>query len=77
MLDLDKAFLKPQNNTNQQQKRIYCDPYGIKAQPIFYLSKSCYAVLRACHFFENRNIFQLFLTSVKKNCIIIFFCETR
>ncbi|EST39816.1 hypothetical protein N871_08240 [Helicobacter pylori X47-2AL] len=38
MLDLDKAFLKPQkNNTNQQQKRIYCDPYSIK--PSFYLSK--------------------------------------
>lgn len=35
------------------------------------------AVLRACHSYENRNIFQLFLTSVKKNCIIIFFCETR
>lgn len=36
MLDLDKAFLKPQkNNTNQQQKRIYCDPYSIKAQPSF------------------------------------------
>ncbi len=31
-----------------------------------------HAVLRACHSFENRNIFQLFLTSVKKNCIIIF-----
>ncbi len=36
-----------------------------------------HAVLRACHFYKNRNIFQLFLTSVKKNCIIIFFCETR
>lgn len=36
-----------------------------------------HAVLRACHSYENRNIFQLFLTSVKKNCIIIFFCETR
>ncbi|WP_080471576.1 hypothetical protein [Helicobacter pylori] len=36
-----------------------------------------HAVLRARHFHENRNIFQLFLTSVKKNCIIIFFCETR
>ncbi len=31
-----------------------------------------HAVLRACHSYENRNIFQLFLTSVKKNCIIIF-----
>ncbi len=31
-----------------------------------------HAVLRACHFYKNRNIFQLFLTSVKKNCIIIF-----
>ncbi len=31
-----------------------------------------HAVLRACRFYENRNIFQLFLTSVKKNCIIIF-----
>ncbi len=50
---------------------------AVLVQPSFYLSKSCYAVLRACHFFENRNIFQLFLTSVKKNCIIIFFCETR
>ncbi|EJB56319.1 hypothetical protein HPHPH28_0092 [Helicobacter pylori Hp H-28] len=40
-------------------------------QPSF-LSKSCYAVLRAFRFYENRNIFQLFLTSVKKNCIIIF-----
>ncbi|MGL2908297.1 hypothetical protein ACQKBJ_01075 [Helicobacter pylori] len=36
-----------------------------------------HAVLRTCHSYENRNIFQLFLTSVKKNCIIIFFCETR
>lgn len=50
---------------------------ALKCNQVFYLSKSCYAVLRACHFFENRNIFQLFLTSVKKNCIIIFFCETR
>ncbi|EKE81829.1 hypothetical protein OUC_0194 [Helicobacter pylori R018c] len=31
-----------------------------------------HAVLRAFRFYENRNIFQLFLTSVKKNCIIIF-----
>ncbi len=31
-----------------------------------------HAVLRACRFYKNRNIFQLFLTSVKKNCIIIF-----
>lgn len=31
-----------------------------------------HAVLRACHSYENHNIFQLFLTSVKKNCIIIF-----
>ncbi len=36
-----------------------------------------HAVLRAFRFYENHNIFQLFLTSVKKNCIIIFFCETR
>lgn len=36
-----------------------------------------HAVLRACRFYKNRNIFQLFLTSVKKNCIIIFFCKTR
>ncbi len=50
---------------------------ALKHNQVFYLSKSCHAVLRACHFYENRNIFQLFLTSVKKNCIIIFFCETR
>ncbi len=31
-----------------------------------------HAVLRACRFCKNRNIFRLFLTSVKKNCIIIF-----
>ncbi|EJB50132.1 hypothetical protein HPHPH16_0299 [Helicobacter pylori Hp H-16] len=31
-----------------------------------------HAVLRACRFYKNRNIFHLFLTSVKKNCIIIF-----
>ncbi len=31
-----------------------------------------HAVLKACRFYKNRNIFQLFLTSVKKNCIIIF-----
>ncbi|ERA57651.1 hypothetical protein HMPREF1398_00984 [Helicobacter pylori GAM117Ai] len=31
-----------------------------------------HAVLRACRFYKNRNIFRLFLTSVKKNCIIIF-----
>lgn len=31
-----------------------------------------HAVLRACRFYKNRNIFQLFLTSIKKNCIIIF-----
>ncbi len=31
-----------------------------------------HAVLRACRLYKNRNIFQLFLTSVKKNCIIIF-----
>ncbi|ACI26783.1 hypothetical protein HPG27_7 [Helicobacter pylori G27] len=44
---------------------------ALKRNQVF-LSKSCYAALRACHFCENRNIFQLFLTSVKKNCIIIF-----
>ncbi|WP_343308582.1 hypothetical protein [Helicobacter pylori] len=56
---------------------VCCDPYRLKHNQVFYLNKSYYAVLRACHFYENRNIFQLFLTSVKKNCIIIFFCETR
>ncbi len=45
---------------------------ALKRNQVFYLSKSCYAVLRAFRFYENRNIFQLFLTSVKKNCIIIF-----
>lgn len=50
---------------------------ALKRNQVFIEAKSCYAVLRACHFYENRNIFQLFLTSVKKNCIIIFFCETR
>ncbi|EJB82621.1 hypothetical protein HPHPH9_1491 [Helicobacter pylori Hp H-9] len=37
---------------------------ALKRNQVFYLSKSCYAVLRA--------FLQLFLTSVKKNCIIIF-----
>lgn len=55
-----------------------CDPYRIKHNQVLIEAKAVtHAVLRACHSYENRNIFQLFLTSVKKNCIIIFFCETR
>ncbi len=54
-----------------------CDPCSIKRNQVLSVIVVIHAVLRACHFYENRNIFQLFLTSVKKNCIIIFFCETR
>ncbi|WP_080125751.1 hypothetical protein [Helicobacter pylori] len=51
---------------------------ALKRKPSFYLNKSGYlADLKAFRFCKNRNIFQLFLTSVKKNCIIIFFFETR
>ncbi len=40
-LDKNKAFFKtPKNKTNQQQKRIYCDPYSIKAQPSFFKQKA-------------------------------------
>ncbi|WP_229763498.1 hypothetical protein [Helicobacter pylori] len=50
----------------------------LSADQVFYFNKSGYlADLKAFRFCKNRNIFQLFLTSVKKNCIIIFFCETR
>ncbi len=35
-----------------------------------------HAVLKACRFYKNRNIFQLFLTSVKK-IVSLSFCETR
>ncbi|WQY88371.1 hypothetical protein E5L47_00060 [Helicobacter pylori] len=34
-----QSFLKPPKKQNDQQKRIYCDPYSIKAQPSFYSSK--------------------------------------
>ncbi len=72
-----KLFKTPKNKTNQQQKRMASVAIliALKRNQVFYLRKSCYAVLRAFRFYEN--IFQLFLTSVKKNCIIIFFCETR
>ncbi|WP_240461210.1 hypothetical protein [Helicobacter pylori] len=51
---------------------------GLSTTKFFIEAKTVtHAVLRACYSYENRNIFQLFLTSVKKNCIIIFFCETR
>lgn len=46
---------------------------GLSATKFFIEAKTVtHAVLRACYSYENRNIFQLFLTSVKKNCIIIF-----
>ncbi|NHB34986.1 hypothetical protein EXS91_04440 [Helicobacter pylori] len=51
---------------------IYCDPCSIKRNQVLSVIVVTHAVLRACRFYENRNIFQLFLTSVKKNCIIIF-----
>ncbi|MGL2898652.1 hypothetical protein ACQKA9_03905 [Helicobacter pylori] len=56
---------------------VYFETIPLSAAKVLSVIVVTHAVLRAFRFYENRNIFQLFLTSVKKNCIIIFFCETR